>query len=752
MSNVKTMGCIALCLVALVPLAGQEEERYFKDKVIPTLDKYCFDCHDPEDSKGDVLFLDAEKPSDLANAFKAWNSVSFQLQHRTMPPAKRKLQPTAEERRELAEWITKYLRGAMAEAPPFAPEITARRLNRLEFDNTVRELMGVSLGFSETFPLEGGGGEGFDNNGETLYLPAMLMERFVEASQQIVDASIVSPMLRKSYEPKDFSPKLKNANEAYLLPQGKEASLLFPVYVQSTYEIIVRAVPDGKAPFHLAAKIDGVRIKELVFQKGGKVSFELQLTRGTHLVALQSSGEGAGRLLSLKVKEQARPDYPEQARSHARLLGLKPGQIPQNPRRWTASFLESFLAKAYRRPTREGEADRFLALYDRAAGRGDPFEERLKLVIKGILVSPDFMFRLETPAKAEKLEPVTDYELASRLSYFLWSGMPDDELFALAREGRLNNDETLSQQVDRMLKDPRAKVFSKTFIGQWLGTKDIGGRVAPTDNAIQNVYSPLVAAAMRRECVLFYDHLLQDNRSVLELLDSNYTFANRHLAKFYGWKNLDRFAGDKFRKVAFENNRRGGLLGMGAVLAFTSHRRKTSPVLRGAWVFDTLFGTPVPPPPADVPPLRQKNKEGKELSVLQMLELHRADPTCATCHNLIDPIGFGLENFDFLGRWREKDKGKPLHLKGTLPTGESFEGPAELRKVLLQSGDVFLRNLVRKTLGYALGRGLSDGDESTVERVARQLEASGHGARDLVRAIVLSAPFRNKQRAPASSP
>ncbi len=749
MFRVKTTACIALCLGILVTTQAQDEERYFKLKVLPTLDKYCFDCHDPEDSKGDVLFLDAEKPSDLAHGFKAWNSVSFQLLHRTMPPAKRKLQPTAEERKELAGWITKYLRGAMAEAPPFAPEITARRLNRLEFDNTVRELMGVSLGFSETFPLEGGGGEGFDNNGETLYLPAMLMERFVEAAQQIVDAAIVSPMLNKSYGPKDFSPELDHAVKGYPLANGGKTDLLFPVYFQSTYEITVRAEAKPNTPFSLAVQVDGVQAKRLDFSKGDTLSFELQLTRGTHLLSLQASPEEEGRVLGLDIKEKARPDETQRATSHQKILGLKQGETPDNPRRWTSSFLESFLAKAYRRPARDGEAERFLALYDRAAGRGDPFEERLKLVIKGILVSPDFMFRLETPARSRKLEPLTDFELASRLSYFLWSGMPDDELFELARKGILNKDKTLNQQIDRMLKDPRAKIFPKTFIGQWLGTKDIGGRVAPTDNAIQDVYSPLVAAAMRRECVLFYDYLLQGNRSVLELLDSDYTFANRRLAKFYGWKNLDRFAGDKFRKVAFENNRRGGLLGMGAVLAFTSHRRKTSPVLRGAWVFDTLFGTPVPPPPPDIPPLRQKNKEGKELSVLQMLELHRADPTCATCHNLIDPIGFGLENFDFLGRWREKDKGKPLHLKGTLPTGESFEGPAELRKVLLQSSDVFLRNLVRKTLGYALGRGLVDGDEGTVERVARKLEASGYGARDLVRAIVLSAPFRNKQRVPA---
>jgi hypothetical protein len=300
-----------------------------------------------------------------------------------------------------------------------------------------------------------------------------------------------------------------------------------------------------------------------------------------------------------------------------------------------------------------------------------------------------------------------------------------------------------------MLDDPKVRVFTKTFIGQWLGTKDVGGRVAPTQNDIQHYYTPEVARAMRTECELFFQHLISENRPVLDLLDSNYTFMNGRLAKFYQRKDFKDLPFEEFTKVSYGNDRRGGLVGMGAVLAATSHYKQTSPVLRGAWVLDVLFGTPVPPPPPDIPPL-VKNDKGKKLTVKESLEKHRDHTSCAACHNLIDPVGFALENFDFLGRWRETADGKKIYTKGTLPTGESFDGPEQLRQTLLLRKDVFLRQLIRKTFGYALGRALVDQDEGAIERIARQLEKEGYGARDLILAIVQSSPFRYKQKPLAS--
>ena len=270
------------------------------------------------------------------------------------------------------------------------------------------------------------------------------------------------------------------------------------------------------------------------------------------------------------------------------------------------------------------------------------------------------------------------HELATRLSYFIWSTLPDAELDSLADAGRLGDPGVLADQLERMLDDPRSRSFSKAFIGQWLGTKDIGGRVAPTVNSVQHFYTPAVAADMRAEPVLMWHYLLDEDRSLLEFLDSDYTFMTERLARFYQVEDEIEVAGEGFRRVNWADARRGGVLGLGAVLAMTSHFGRNSPVLRGAWVLETLLGTPVPTPPPDIPPLGEGDNDESGLSERQKLTKHREDPSCAACHNLIDPIGFGLENFDWLGRWRDHaENGEPVDAKGVLPSGESFDGPAE---------------------------------------------------------------------------
>ena len=759
---VKTMRnhtLFAFSVTCLLPVSGSAKSAdYFRKTALPALDKYCIDCHDPEDSEGGILFLEAEKPMDMEKRRAEWRSVSEQLRNRTMPPAKKKLQPTEEERLAIANWIQTYLRESASKSPPYAAPVTTRRLNRLEYDNTVRDLLGVMLGFSETFPMESGGGEGFDNNGETLFTPPMLMERFLEASGQIVDAAIVSPILHRRYDAKDFqpgkmAPELVESGQFALYPlkAGEEVSLSLPIFTRGKYLFKVGMGPAKNKFMKLTVKVDGVQAASLglkydpVYKNRARNDhFELELTRGLRTITFKA-GEYGGGIYLVNIEEVGRAEQTGQAAAHFRLLGSSPGERPLSPRKAALNLLKRFLPKAFRRPVKTGEVDRYLALYDRAAQRGDPFEERIKLMLKGILVAPDFLFRIEGPPSSEKLELLSGHELASRLSYFLWSSMPDSTLFHLAKEGHLQDEKVLREQIERMLDDPKTRVFSKTFVGQWLGTKDVGGRVAPTQNDIQHYYTPEVAKAMRMECELFFQHLVSENRPVLDLLDSNYTFMNGRLAKFYQRKDFKDLPFEEFRRVSYGNDRRGGLLGMGAVLAATSHYKQTSPVLRGAWVLDVLFGTPVPPPPPDVPPL-VKNAKGKKLTVKESLEKHRDHASCAACHNLIDPVGFALENFDFLGRWRENADGKKIYTKGTLPTGETFDGPEQLRQTLLLRKDAFLRQLIRKTFGYALGRALVDQDEGTVERIARQLEAGGYGTRDLIHAIVKSVPFRYKQK------
>lgn len=745
---------LLLILTATCVAASKgDRSREFADTIRPALMEFCWDCHDPEDSKGDVLFLDATKLDGIAAHRSTWRSVAAQLRNRTMPPPK-KAQPKEEARMKLADWIDAYLRETACAEGPYAGNVTARRLNRLEFDNTIRDLVGVDLHFSETFPADSGGGEGFDNNGESLFLPPMLMERYVEAAQQIVEAAIVSPPLSERVEPKDLLPPPEDpkASSRKLGPKVELAALV-SIYVPGVYEVAVGIEPLRKGKVQLAVNVDGIPAEQVTFEPRTNYAdrpdyrdVEVRLTRGVHSISVRADKGAEANLVGIQVDQKADKPAPGKLVTHQRLLGVEPGQTPLDPDKAARRILTRFVPLAFRRPIDPDELKPFLALYNRSAERGDPFEERMKLALKGVLLSLDFLFRIETEPGDDGIQPVTDHELAARLSYFLWSTMPDQELRRLADRGELNRPETLTAQVDRMLQDPRARVLAKTFIGQWLGTKDVGGRVAPTQNSIQHYYTPEVAADMREEVVLMFEHLLRENRSVLELIDADYIFLTRRLATFYELDLENELPKSGFRKIAMKDKRRGGLLGAGAVLALTSHFKKTSPVIRGAWVFDTLLGTPVPAPPPNIPDLPSKNKDGKKLSARESLAAHRDNPTCLACHNLIDPIGFGLENYDFLGRWRDKIDGRPVDASGKLPSGESFNGPAELKQVMLGKKEEFARNLSRKLLGYALGRGLDDRDECTISQLVQSLEADGFKAPTLIKEIVLSVPFRNREK------
>jgi hypothetical protein len=333
--------------------------------------------------------------------------------------------------------------------------------------------------------------------------------------------------------------------------------------------------------------------------------------------------------------------------------------------------------------------------------------------------------------------------------------MPDDELTTLAAEGRLQDPKVLTEQVDRMLDDPRSHSFTETFIGQWLGTQDLGGRVVPLVNELNTFYTPQSAADLREEPVRIFERIVGENRSLLELLNGNYTYMTERLKKFYQLEDqLPNVHGNQPQLVEWPDNRRAGVMNLGSVMALTSHYRQTSPVLRGAWILDTLLGTPVPPPPPNVPALEPvvcnaddcavagKTAVGMRQKVLE----HRANPACAACHKLMDPMGFALENFDWTGRWRDKESdGSAIDASGELPSGEKFNGPAELREALLGKKDEFLRQLTGKVLGYALGRSLQDGDSCTVQQMADRLQKDNYQARTLIHEVVLSVPFRNSQ-------
>ncbi|PQO45297.1 hypothetical protein C5Y93_15195 [Blastopirellula marina] len=733
-----------LLALALEP----EAPNHFEQHIRPLVEQYCVACHDPEDPNSHVDFLKAQSTADLQQHRGIWASVSAQLRNRTMPPPDEE-QPSENERLEVATWIDDHLRATACQLGPYAGNVTTRRLNRLEYENTIRDLVGPELGFDETFPTDGGGGEGFNNNGETLFLPPMLMERYVEAAQQILDAAIITPKLSEVLEGEDFLPSTPSSeSKVRAIEPGQQITAGVVIYVAGDYELSVDTINDSQEASKLVLKLDGLPADRFPLDakyKEQSFSTTVRLNRGFHALAVRNPKEQPSvGVRRLKVKEVGirRPDKAQQF--HDRLFQAEDGKYERN-REAAEKLIRRFTSQAFRRPVSDDELQPFLSLYDRAAQRDDPYEERIKLALKGVLISPHFLFRIENVPESKSITPITDYELATRLSYFLWSSMPDDRLFDLARAGKLHQTPVLKAEVRRMLQDEKADQFYATFTGQWLGTKEVGGSISPVSGQFRDVYSSELAADFRAEAIQMVAYMIRENRSILEFLDADYCFVNQRLAKHYG---LPKVKGSQLRKVSVDNGQRGGLFGLGGVHMVTSYPQRTSPVLRGAWVLETLLGTPVPSPPADVPALPKKANSKAKLTFRQQLEKHRDNAACAACHDLIDPIGFGLDNYDIFGRWRDKtENGKPVDATGKLPSGQTFEGPSELKQILLARRQEFTRHLSRKVLGYALGRSLEDPDSCTIESLVTELENNDYRFQTLLESIVVSTPFRNRQRA-----
>jgi hypothetical protein len=618
----------------------------FTGDVRPLLKTYCFECHNTTKRKAglDLEQIDTE-PAAL-DLVELWDQVGERVHAKEMPPARSK-QPTDDERRVLSAWVKRVagarvdydklpkeqLEQALAGAP------TSRRLNRVEYNNTLRDLFGVDLHAGDLLPSEGGGGEGFDNAGATLFTTPVLLEKYLEAAELVLGT-------------------------------------LFPAAGDKA----------RTAGLFAAARLEAARRAVLVAVPG--------------------------------------PDTP--------------------PRVAARKVLEAFVPRAFRRPAAAREIDRYLGIFDKASQRGDPYDQSVKLALKGVLISPSFLFLVETPAEKRGVYRLDHYEVASHLSYFLWSSMPDQELLDLAARGRLHDEGVLRGQVRRMTRDPRTRGLADGFAAQWLGIRTLGKTVRPDARAFPE-FDDELAAAMREETVLFFDAIVREDRSVLEVLDADYTFVNERLAKHY---KIDGVKGPEMRRVKLDDPARGGVLGHAGILTVTSFPHRTSPVLRGRWVLEELLGAEVPPPPPDVPVLNERQKgAAKPQTLRQMLEKHRSKAECASCHARMDPLGFGLENFDPLGRWRTEQGGQPVDSTGVLPTGETFRGPTELKKLLLEKRrPEFLRNLCRKALGYALGREVRRPEMGVVRDCVQALEQGDFRASRLLEAIVLSYPFSHRNQ------
>lgn len=727
--------CISASLIAFSLLA-QKPDSEFSEQIRPVLMQNCATCHNPAKAKGPAPFLKATRAEEMEADRGLWRNVAAQLRNRTMPPIASKL--TEDDRLRIASWIDNRLRKTACAAGSSAGAAITRRLNRREYRNTIRELLGVDMEISAILPADGTGGSGFDTNGETLYVPPVLMERYLEAAQQILDRVLITPQI------------IRNVHQT----EAKHIDL--PVYLDSEFDIIVM-FEGGGSQTRLALKIDGAEPVALKVNPRRIVAGKLvpgpltsrtpvNLTRGSHTLELITD-DSVTKITRFTITQKQESPTPEKRALHYRLLGLEPGQHPAQPEKAARQTLEEFVPKAFRRPASASEIDRFMAMYQRSAERGDPYEERIKLALKTVLVWPDFLFRIEKKHPEAGTFPLGQYELATRLSYFLWSTLPDQKLLHLAEEGKLQDSKVLAEQVERMLDDPRSQAFISSFIGQWLGTQDIGGRVVPLLTELQSFYTPETATDLRAQPILLWSKILGENRPLIELLTANYTHLTSRLAKYYQLEGqIPGLSDNEFKLVQWPDNHRAGILGLGGVLAMTSRYKETSPVLRGAWVLETLLGTPVPPPPPDVPPLKTDAEVGKKLGMREKLTEHRANPACNTCHRLMDPIGFGLENFDWMGQWRDKESdGQPIDASGELPSGDRFNGIVELRQALLNRKSEFVNNFASRVLGYALGRSLQDGDDCTIQQIVQRVEKDEYRARTLIREIVLSTPFRNTQ-------
>jgi hypothetical protein len=720
----------------------------YANEVVPLLRQYCTHCHGGDRPKAN-LALDRHVDEAAARGDRAtWEKVRRSLQAGDMPPAGSK-RPTDAER----DRLLRFLDGQLNAGPRDPGRVTLRRLNRTEYNNTIRDLLGVDLQPADDFPPDDIG-YGFDTIGDVLSLAPVRMERYLAAAERVVAAALGEEGVSTSahrFQPMELRPACKPGDLARgfrAIPVGGEVVLPpVPSPRACDYVVRVRAHGPGGDPVRLALRLDGRTVREVdVKADAGQPrvhEFRVRLEEGPHTVALRHEGRTPGRALFLQLVEvepllagAARP-VPRPP-TYARIMTCQPGPGLSKDD-CARRVLGAFARRAFRRPILPGEVERLVGLVHRAEQTGESFEKGVALALQAVLVSPHFLFRVERdPPPGVAAHLLSEHELATRLSYFLWSTMPDDQLAGLADQGQLRRN--LEAQVRRLLRDPRSRALAENFGGQWLEIRNLKARTP--DAGMFPRFTPALRNAMVRESELFVGAVIADDRSIFDLLDGDFTYVDETLARHYG---LAGVSGPEFRRVQLPAGGRGGVLTLAAVLTVTSNPTRTSPVKRGKWILENLLNSPPPPPPPDAGELRDDAQAILSGSLRQRLEQHRTRTDCASCHARMDPLGFGLENFDAVGAWREQDGKFAIDSSGSLPTGETFRGPAELKKILRGRGSAFSRCLTEKLLTYALGRGLGPADGAAVDAIVRTLEKEGHQFSKLVLELVKSHAFQMRR-------
>ena len=759
------IGIAALMVLATAPARGAEPG--FRERVAPIVGKYCVGCHGPEKPKGKLNLAAFADEEAVLKDRRTWAKVLEAVEGGDMPP-EGKPRPSEAEAEGLTAWLQAKISTADCQLAADPGRVTMRRLNRAEYNNTIRDLVGVPFRPADDFPQDDVG-YGFDNIGDVLTLSPILMERYLAAAEEIADRAIV---VRTT--PPNTTLQAGDAEGGSPFDAGKilasegELKVKFEAKKGGVYRFRIRAFGQqaGKDPARMEVRVNGKPASTL-----NKAPAKFDVTATLAAPAIYETPlilRPGQKVLSVAfLNDYYNPDEPDEQRRDRNLVvewfevqgpydsrPIPPSQDqilfrkPKDRGEWAdcaRDILARFAARAFRRPATPDEVARLIRFVDQAGADGEPFERGIQLAMTATLISPHFLYRVEVRRGPEdRPEPLDDYELAARLAYFLWSSMPDEELTGLAQAGTLHEPAILEAQARRMLRDPKARALTENFAGQWLQTRNLRN-VTPDKARFPDFDEPL-RQAMRAEAELFFEEVVREDRSILTFLDADFTYLNARLARHYG---IDGVQGKEIRRVTLKDGRRGGIVTMGSVLTVTSNPTRTSPVKRGKWILDQVFNAPPPPPPPGVEELKDDPKAVEEASLRKRMEQHRANAECAACHAKMDPLGFGLENFDAVGAWREKDGPFPVDATGTLPSGRSFAGPAELKKVLLAKDKEFARCLAGKLLTYALGRGLGPDDDCNVDRIAAEVAADGHKFSRLVVGVVASESFRKSGRGEA---
>ncbi len=803
---------------ALSPQAG------FETIVKPFLAENCYGCHGNDKHKKDLNFEAIDSVSSLTTEGDRWDDVVEKLRHRDMPPEDEP-QPAEPQRQAVATWIARELVRIDKATPPDPGRVTARRLNRTEYNNTIRDLLGVDVHPADDFPQDDSG-YGFDNIADVLSLSPVLMEKYVSVGERVARIALFgAPQLKPTLT--RLRSDGRKVHEASAVPDAYDATgLSLPNAFHAVHRIpadgdyaikvgLGGVRPAGSSPVTIALWVDEQQVATLVHDPeraasfaedrqdfgGQMLEFKVPLTAGDHWIAVavprifeglppryggpNPSTRPIPPAKTFKPRPGATAEQVAAQRKQFDATQAELDKLPLNavrissvdvggPYAQPAGAARASLAKVYtcghlddqhgpmcatrimtdlarrafRRPVAAGEVQKYVALVRQAEEQEHSLAEGLAVGIQALLVSPDFLFRLERdrpPADGSPAQPVSQHELATRLSYFLWASLPDDSLRRAADAGTLRNPAVLSAQVRRMLADPKSRALAENFGGQWLQFRALESTTRDRDRFPD--FEDYLRLSMRRETELFVDHIIRDDRSILDFIDGRYSYVNERLARHYGILGV---SGPEFRRVDLSATPRTGVLTQGSVLTVSSYATRTSPVLRGKWVLDNLLNAPPPPPPADVPNLDEA-AIGKDASLREQLEMHRKDPICASCHKRMDPLGFGLENFDAVGAYRTLDGKFPINASGTLPDGDTFTGPVELAAILTEAREPFARSLTSKLMTYALGRGLERYDTRTVKAIAARLPAQQYKFSALVLDIVNSLPFQSRRASQAGA-